>query len=458
MRRNEQAGLTALEKRSAAGLVAVYGVRMLGLFLILPVFALYAQGLEGVTPTLIGIAIGIYGLTQALLQIPLGMLSDHVGRKPVILGGLAVFALGSVVAAMSDSITGVIIGRAMQGSGAIAAATMALLADLTRDSIRTRVMAMVGMSIGIAFMLAMVGGPVLNHWIGVDGIFWLTAVLAGLAAVIVIKVIPTPSSLRMHRDAETVSSDLGRVLSNPQLVRLDFGIFTLHLMLTASWVVIPVQLVEQFGFASTQHWKLYLPVMVLSVLAMVPFIIYAEKYRRMKPVFVGAVAVLVIAELLMTVSVGALAGLALALWVFFSAFNLLEASLPSLIAKTAPPELKGTAMGVYSTAQFLGIFVGGFAGGWIYEHHGIVEVFIFCTLIALVWLIAAMTMATPQYLSSYSLDVGDQDSAAASALVQELMAIKGVVEAVVIAEEGMAYLKVDHGDLDTAALQQYSKN
>ncbi len=458
MRRNDQLSLTALEKRSAAGLVAVYGVRMLGLFLILPVFALYAQTLEGVTPTLIGVAIGIYGLTQALLQIPLGMLSDRIGRKPVILGGLAVFAIGSVVAAMSDSIAGVIIGRAMQGSGAIAAATLALLSDLTRDSIRARVMAMVGMSIGVAFALAMVTGPVLSQWIGVDGIFWLTALLAGLAAVIVIKLIPTPATLKMHRDAETVRADLGRVLANPQLLRLDFGIFTLHLMLTASWVVIPVQLVDHFGFESAQHWKLYLPVMLLSVVAMFPFIIIAEKYKRMKQVFVGAVVVLVIAELLMYLNAGALAGIAVALWVFFTAFNLLEASLPSLVAKISPPDIKGTAMGVYSTAQFLGIFVGGFAGGWIYEHHGIATVFLFCMLIAILWLIAAATMAPPQYLSSYALDIGEQNPATASELARELMNIKGVEEAVVIAEEGMAYLKVKTRELDQAALQQYSKN
>jgi len=212
---------------------------------------------------------------------------------------------------------------------------------------------MVGMSIGVAFMLAMVGGPVLNQWIGVDGIFWLTALLAGLAAVIVIKIIPTPATLKMHRDAETVRADLGRALSNPQLLRLDLGIFALHLMLTASWVVIPVQLIEHFNFPSAQHWNLYLPVMLLSVLAMFPFIIIAEKYKRMKQVFVGAVAVLVIAELLMVLNVGALAGLAVALWVFFFAFNLLEEAV--VIAeegmaylKVKTRELDQTALQQYS--------------------------------------------------------------------------------------------------------------
>ncbi len=458
MKHQEQAGLTSLEKRATAGLVGVYGVRMLGLFLILPVFALYAQHLKGVTPTLIGVAIGIYGLTQAMLQIPLGMLSDRIGRKPVMLGGLAVFAIGSIVAAVSDSIHGVIIGRALQGSGAIAAATLALLADLTRDSIRARVMALVGMSIGLAFAIAMVAGPMLDDLIGVDGIFWLTAVLAGLAAVIVIKVIPTPATTRIRRDTETVWTDLGQVLVNPELLRLDLGIFALHLMLTASWVVIPVQLVEHLQFPSARHWELYLPVMVLSVVAMFPFVVYAEKYHKMKPVFVGAVAVLVIAEFLMSWEVVNLWGLAFALWVFFSAFNLLEATLPSLVAKTSPTQLKGTAMGVYSTSQFMGIFVGGSVGGWVYEHYGIAAVFLFCAAVALVWLLAAATMAQPRYLSSYSLEVGEQDPRSASELAADLMSISGVAEAIVIAEEGMAYLKVNLKDLDREALKAYSRH
>ena len=456
MRENDQSGLTALEKRSTVGLAGVYGVRMLGLFMILPVFAIYATRLEGVTPTLVGLAIGIYGLTQAMLQIPLGMLSDRIGRKPVIFGGLAVFALGSIVAAMSDTIYGVIFGRALQGSGAIAAATLALLADLTRETVRARVMAVVGMSIGMAFAVAMIAGPVLEQWIGVPGIFWLTAVLAGAAALIVGKVIPTPTQLRLHRDTEAVTSYLGRVVSDPQLLRLDLGIFVLHLMLTASWVVIPLQLENTFHLPLATHWKVYLPVMLLSVVAMVPFIIYAEKQRKMKPVFVAAVAILVIAELLLSWNVGQLAGLVVSLWVFFTAFNLLEASLPSLVAKVAPSDVKGTAMGVYSTSQFLGIFVGGAAGGWVHQHYGASSVFLFCAIAALTWLIAAATMKKPHYLSSYVLDVGRQNKDFAQDLAQQLMQVKGVEEAVVIASEGMAYLKVDSRTVDKEALGAFS--
>lgn len=456
MRQNDQSGLTALEKRSTLGLAGVYGVRMLGLFMILPVFAIYATRLEGVTPTLVGLAIGIYGLTQAMLQIPLGMLSDRIGRKPVIFGGLAVFALGSVIAAMSETIYGVIFGRALQGSGAIAAATLALLADLTRETVRTRVMAVVGMSIGMAFAFAIIGGPLLEQWIGVPGIFWLTAVLAGVAAVIVGKVIPTPTQSRRHRDTGAVASCLRRVVRDPQLLRLNLGIFVLHLMLTASWVVIPLQFENTFNLPLSMHWKVYLPVMLLSVVAMVPFIIYAEKQRKMKPVFAASVAVLVVAELMLWWNVGQLAGLVVSLWVFFTAFNLLEASLPSLVAKVSPSEAKGTAMGVYSTSQFLGIFVGGVAGGWVHQHYGISTVFLFCAVAALIWLVAAVTMKKPHYLSSYVLDVGNQSQELAQDLAHQLMKVKGVEEAVVIASEGMAYLKVDSKIVDKDALGAFS--
>jgi predicted MFS family arabinose efflux permease len=453
---HEQPGLTSLEKRSTLGLSGVYGVRMLGLFMILPVFAIYATGLSGVTPTLAGLAIGIYGLTQAMLQVPLGMLSDRVGRKPVILGGLAVFALGSVVAALSDSIYGVILGRALQGSGAIAAATLALLADLTRETMRTRVMAVVGMTIGVAFSVAMVVGPLLNDWIGVAGIFWLTAVLAGIAALIVIKIIPTPTQSRRHRDTGMVTSYLRTVVMDPQLLRLDLGIFVLHLLLMSNWVVLPLLLQNQLGIDATDHWKIYLPVVLSGFLAMVPFIILAEKRQRMKGIFVGAVAVLWLAEVLLYWNGGTMMGLIAGLFVFFSAFNLLEASLPSLVAKLSPPHVKGTAMGVYSTSQFLGIFVGGTVGGWLHENYGMSAVFLFGAVVVMFWLLAAATMQKPKYLASYVLEVGHQDQASAGDLAARLMGVPGVVEAVVIANEGMAYLKIDKHALDEVALNAFS--
>ncbi len=444
--------LTPLEQRAMYGLAGVYGVRMLGLFMILPVFALYATGLEHVTPTLVGLAIGIYGLTQAMFQIPLGMLSDRIGRKPVILGGLAVFAAGSALAGSTDDIYLIILGRALQGSGAVAAAVLAMVADLTRESVRTRVMAFIGLSIGLSFSVAMVAGPVVNQWIGVPGIFWLTAALALLAAAMVAFVIPNPARVTTHRDAELVAGYLGRVLGNGQLLRFDAGIFTLHLLLTSNFVVVPLLLQQHFGIDTAAHWKVYLPVMLLGFVAMLPFIIIAEKHRHMKGVFTGAVGVLIVAELMMARLANHLPGLIIGLLVFFTAFNLLEASLPSLVSKEAPPDAKGTAMGIYSTSQFLGIFVGGALGGWVQQHFGIDGVFVFGALAALLWLGLAVTMREPRYLSSYLLHVGDCRADQAEALARRLAAVPGVAEAVVACDEGTAYLKVDRRQLDEEAL------
>ena len=334
---------------------------MLGLFLILPVFALYADHLQGHTPTLIGVAIGAYGLTQAFLQIPFGMLSDRIGRKRVITAGLLIFAAGSVVAAMAHTMWGVILGRALQGAGAIAAAVMALAADLTREEQRTKAMAVIGMTIGLSFAVAIVTAPTLNHLIGVPGIFWLVAGLAVLGVVVLHTRVPTPAHSTVHRDAEAVPGQLRGVLAHPGLLRLDFGIMSLHIILTANWVVLPVALRAQLPTA--HHWWVYLPVMVLSVAAMVPFIILAERKRRMKQVFLGAVVALGLAELGLSQGFHTLGGIAVALFVFFTAFNLLEATLPSLISRVAPPAAKGTAMGVYSTSQFFGAFLGGSLGG-----------------------------------------------------------------------------------------------
>ncbi len=448
-------GLTAQESRAALGLAGIFSFRMLGLFLILPVFALYAEHLEGHTPVLVGVAIGVYGLTQAMLQIPFGMLSDHVGRKPMIVGGLVIFAVGSVVAAMSHTIWGVIFGRALQGSGAVAAVVMALAADLTREQSRTKVMAVIGMSIGFAFAVAMVLGPVLNSWIGVPGIFWLTSLLALSGIVVVLFVVPDPQQSRGHRDAEPTAGQFRRILANGDLLRLDFGIFSLHMMLTALFIAVPLALRDDVGLAAGRHWLVYLPVMLLAMGLMVPFIVIAEKRRKMKPIFLAAIFGLAMAEGLLSLVYTSLWGIVAALLLFFTAFNLLEASLPSLVSKTAPADAKGTAMGVYSTSQFAGAFVGGLVGGWMHHRFGIEGVFLFCSGAALVWLAVAAGMAPPRYLSSHILQVGELDAAQAAGLAAMLREQPGVGEAVVVAEEGLAYVKIDARQTSVAALDEF---
>ena len=453
-----QSEMTPHERRAAVALAGVFSTRMLGLFMILPVFALYAEHLSGATPFLVGLAIGIYGLTQGVFQIPFGLLSDRIGRKPVIYLGLAIFAVGSIVAAMADSMMGVVIGRALQGAGAIAAAVMALAADLTREEHRLKAMAVIGASIGLSFAASMVIGPLINQWVGLDGLFWLTAVLAVGGMAIVKFVVPQPRQSRFHRDAEPVPAQFKLVLRDGQLLRLDFGIFVLHMVLTAAFVTVPLVLRDQAGLASAHHWLVYLGVMVAAIGGMVPFIIIAEKKRLMKQIFVGAISVLTAALLAMAVLGGSLIGMVVALVLFFLAFNILEASLPSLVAKMSPADKKGTAMGVYSSSQFFGAFVGGAAGGWIHGQVGATAVFLFCAGLTLLWALWAATMRTPRYLSSYMVNVGPVNEQKARELEAEMAAVTGVAEAVVVAEDGVAYLKVDSRTVDEAALQVFSVN
>jgi len=449
----KDSGMTAAERRATAALAGIYALRMLGLFLILPVFALYArEHLAGATPILIGLAIGAYGLTQALLQIPFGMLSDRFGRKPVIIGGLLVFALGSVVAALSDSIAGVIIGRALQGSGAIAAAVMALAADLTRDEQRTKVMAAIGTTIGLSFALALVMGPVLDNWIGVPGIFWLTAVLA-LGGIALLRLgVPQPVESRFHRETEAAPGQMKAVLSNPALLRLNGGVLILHLLLTASFVALPFALNDVAGLVPGRHWHVYLPVVLLAMAVMVPFVLVAEKKRRMKEVFLAAIVLLVVAEAGLGVFHQSAWVIGVLLFVFFTGFNVLEATLPSWISKIAPAANRGTAMGAFSTAQFIGAFLGGVAGGYLYESGGLSAVFLFCALMAAVWLVFMFNMPAPAYLKNRQLRVGKVDTDEAQHLAARLRTVPGVAEAVVVAEEGMAYLKVDTQVLNDSVL------
>ncbi len=449
-------GMTKYERRTAMALSGIFATRMLGLFMILPVFAIYATSLEGQSEFLAGVAIGIYGLTQALFQIPMGMLSDRIGRKPVIIGGLIVFALGSLIAASADDIWWIIIGRAIQGSGAIAAVVMALASDLTREENRMKVMAIIGMSIGFSFALAMVLGPVLQGIIGVSGIFYVTVALA-ISGILVVKfLVPTPSISSFHRDTELETKNLSQVLFDPQLLRLDIGILILHMVLTATFLAIPKVLQNNLGILQAEHWKIYLPVLLGSMLLLVPFIIYAERKRKLKQVFSGAILSLGFAIFGMWSFANSTVGIVLMLLLFFTAFNLLEASLPSLVAKIAPATKKGTAMGVYSSSQFLGIFIGGLIAGKLSDLYGFETIFILNIVIIAIWFLLAISMAQPSYLSTQLLNVGNISESEANALVSQLLNIRGVAEATVIAQDGVAYLKVNKQELDQDSLWQYS--
>jgi len=451
-----QENMTSLEKRVAMSLSAIFASRMLGLFMVLPIFAVAAKDLDGFSPTLAGLAIGIYGLTQAIFQIPLSMLSDRVGRKPVIIAGLTIFAIGSIVAATADSMAGVIVGRALQGSGAIAGTIMALAADLTREEHRIKVMAFIGMSIGLSFALAMVIAPILLGWFGLAGIFTITAILALIGIMVAKFLVPTPVLSRFHRDAEVELSWFRQAFADPQLLRLDAGIFILHFILVSMFIAVPEILSEQLGFALKQHWQLYLPVLFLGALTMVPFIILAEKKRKIKQVLIGAIFVLAISQFGMPLFTNSLLAFAIMLWLFFSAFNLLEASMPSLVAKLAPASHKGTAMGAYSTSQFLGVFLGGLVGGSLSEFYGITGIAAFNIGLLVLWLGLAVSMKKPNFFTSYLLNVGKVSEQEALDVIKGLSQVVGVVDVTVIAEDGIAYLKIDKKLVDMDALHKFS--
>lgn len=448
--------MSPTEKRAAFSIAGIFSTRMLGLFMIFPVFALFAENeFEGITGFQIGIAIGIYGLTQAFLQIPYGMLSDKYGRKPLIIAGMFIFMLGSIICAMADSIEMMIIGRAIQGMGAVAAVLMASVADLVTEKFRLRAMSIVGMTIGLSFTLSLVAGPLLASWFGVRGIFWVIALLAIVGMLLVKFAMPDIKQQSFQREAEADPSQFKEILKHPQLLRLDFGVFVLHAMLTAMFIVVPLTMRDFSGLQTPEHWEIYLPVMLLSFALMVPFIIQAESKGRMKQVFLGAIATITLMQLGFVFIQPSFWSLFALLLIFFTAFNLLEASLPSLVVKLSPADKKGTASGVFSTSQFLGAAIGGALGGYFYQHYGYNGVFIFTAVIGTLWLISAMSMEKPLPLSIASVPIFNLKSEEVERIQTKLLAYDGVHEVVVLPEEQRVYFKIDRKLVNEVALIDY---
>ena len=381
--------MSGQEVRTSASLASIFALRMLGLFLILPVFAVHARTIPGGdSPALVGLALGIYGLTQGLLQIPFGAASDRWGRKPVIVAGLVLFALGSFIAAAADDMFWTIIGRAVQGAGAISAAVTAFIADATREEHRTKAMAMVGASIGLTFALSLVGAPPLYAAIGMGGLFALTGLLALAAIAVIAWVVPGAPPRIEHDDPATAAS----VVFNPQLLRLNFGIFALHTVQMAMFVVVPVMLVERAQLPLPNHWWVYLPVVLVSFGLMMPPIMVAERRSRMRVLFLSAVGLLLVVQLGLMLHAPGLMWIAGWLLLFFVGFNILEASLPSLVSRVAPSSAKGLALGIYNTTQAIGLFAGGALGGLVAARWGAQGVFACAAVIMGVWWVIALGM------------------------------------------------------------------
>ena len=442
--------MSAAELRAGASLAGVYGLRMLGLFFILPIFAVHAATLSGGHDLfLVGIAIGGYGLAQGLLQIPYGMASDRWGRKRLIYLGLLVFAAGSFLGIVAHDIWTAIAARLLQGAGAINSVAMALAADLTREQHRTKIMAMIGATIGLMFALSLVAAPVLYRYIGMDGVFAATGGLS-LAALAVVKYFvpdpPPPAPRAMASDGTRLDAEL---------LRLNAGIFILHIVLYAMFVVVPLMLVTA-GLPLAEHWKLYLPVVLGSFVLMVPPVLYADRRNRPKRVLIAAVTLLMAVEVALAATgpgIGALAGLMLA---FFAAFNVLEAMLPALVSRVAPAHGRGFVIGVYNTTQTLGVFFGGLIGGAVAQHAGPAAVFATCAVLCGLWLVAAAGMRGPARavngLSSLTFSIATGVNL--EGLRDALAAVQGVREAEVLAEHRIARLKVVAGQWDEASVRK----
>ncbi|UDG79752.1 MFS transporter [Candidatus Steffania adelgidicola] len=434
--------MTNIELRATWGLGTIFALRMLGMFMVLPVLSIYGMALEGANQSLIGLAIGIYGLVQAIFQIPLALISDRVGRKPLIVVGLLIFALGSIIAALTSSIWGVILGRAIQGSGAIAAPLMALLSDLTREQNRTKAMAFIGVSFGVTFTIAMALGPIITRLIGLSGLFLGVTALALTAVALTVLVVPSTNSHTMNRESGVVRGSFTKVLGNPQLLKCNVGIFCLHTILMLNFIALPPMMAKA-GFVTSEQWKVYLVTMLTSFLTVIPAIIYAEIKRQIKRIFFSCMTLLLFTEIVWLLAGTHLWLIFTGTQLFFLSFNIVEALLPSLISKESPAGYKGTSMGIYSTSQFLGVAFGGTLGGCLFQLQGQWLVFLAGASIALICCLVSTTLREPPHISSLRLTLPTCLLTESQLTQHRLQAKPGVIEVLVIPEERSVYVKVD---------------
>lgn len=445
--------MNSVERRAILGVGGIFALRMIGLFMIVPVFSVYGNDYAHATPFLIGLAVGIYGLGQAIFQIPMSLAADKFPRKPIIFLGLILFAVGGIIAANATDIYEVIIGRALAGSGAVSAVLMALLADVTREEMRTKAMATMGLTIATSIMLAFAFGPLLVGSLGISGLFWLTAGFAVLAMVLLLMV-PTPLRVLKHNlDNKSIGEQLATVLKIGDLNRLHIGIFALHLTMTAIFVILPHQLNEVMGLSVRQQGMVYLPLLFIGFAIAIPFIIIAEKKRKMRQVFLGALALMTVSLVLLALGSQVGVGIILGLLLYFMGFNLLEATIPSWISKRAPVANKATAMGLNSSSQFLGAFVGGAMGGLLLSQSNLLAWGILAVIMGAA-LLLIIPIAQPPYLSSTTVtipkNINIQDWS------RQILAVDGVDELVVMAKEQVAYLKLDKTRLTDDSRQALS--
>ena len=445
--------MNALERRSTFALSSIFALRMLGLFMIIPVFSVAGQTYEYATPALLGLAVGIYGLTQAILQIPFSLIADRYSRKPLVVFGLLLFALGGAIAAMSVTIYGVIIGRAIAGGGAVSAVVMALLADVTREENRMKAMATMGMSIGVSFAVVFSLGTWLTGLVGISGLFWVTTIM-GLAAISMLFLVPKVT--RHHRNYQQgYLAQLKQVLKMGDLNRLHVSVFSLHLLLTAMFIYVPSQLIDFAKIPLNSHGWVYLPLLVISLFFAFPSIVLAEKYRKMRGIFLTAIGGIILGLGILIFGFESKYILLTGLGLFFIAFNVMEALLPSWLSKAAPIQSKATAMGVNASSQFLGAFFGGVTGGQLLLLNNTALGWSILTGLAIVWLLISFGLAQPRYLSSMVLRLPEHKQT--DEWTSQLLAIRGIEEVVVMSDQQVAYVKVDKQQIDDATRQDLTQ-